>query len=79
MDDSTTVVSSDSQGEFLLPWTLEKNGTESETFNRNVSTALVNLMPAGATNRDRISCKCFVLDLATVVMDDIEEKWKLLG
>ncbi len=79
MDGSTTVVSSDSQGEFILPWKLVNNDTESETFNRNISTAVVSLMPGGATNRDRISGERFALDLAAVVMDDIEEKWKLLG
>jgi hypothetical protein len=54
VDGSTSVVSSHSQSEFMLPWKLEQNGTAVETFNSNISTALAKLMPDGATNRERI-------------------------
>jgi hypothetical protein len=78
IDGSTIVVSSHSQSEFMLPWKLESNGTTAETFNSNISTALLNLMPKGATNRERISGNGLSLHLAEVVMADIEEQWKLL-
>jgi hypothetical protein len=78
-DGSTTVVSSVSQSEFMLPWKLQRNSTTSETFNSDISTALLNLMPKGATNRERISGDGFSIHLAEAVMSDIEEQWKLLG
>jgi hypothetical protein len=79
VDGSSVVVSSHSQSEFMLPWKLEENGTAAETFNSNISNALAKLMPDGATNRDRITGDGLALHLAGIVMDDIEEQWKLLG
>src|SRR6201998_1321729 len=79
VDGTTTVVSSHSQSEFMLPWKLEGNGTIEETFNRNISTALARLMPDGTTNRERIVGDGLALHLAENVMNDIEGQWKLIG
>ncbi len=75
---NTTVVSSHSQSEYMLPWKIERNGNSSETFNRNISPALTRLLPQGATNRERISGEDFGLALAGVVMKNIDDQWNLL-
>jgi hypothetical protein len=62
----------------MLPWKPEEEGRSSETFNRNISLALVNLLPEGATNRERLSGDDLPLALAGAVMEDIEDQWKLI-
>jgi hypothetical protein len=77
-DGSSIVVSSNSQGEYMLPWKIERPNGSFETFNRNISIALANLLPKEATNRERIAGDGFALALAKVVFDDIENQWRLL-
>lgn len=75
---SSIVISSHSQSEYMLPWKVERSGRSTQTFNRNISTALTNLLPDGATNRERISGESFGLALARAVMGNIEKQWNLL-
>jgi hypothetical protein len=76
-DGNSTVVSSHSQSEFMLPWKVEDGNAIVETFNKNISVALAAIMPKKATNRERISGEGLDLALAGVVMDAIEGDWNL--
>jgi hypothetical protein len=78
-DGAAIVLSSHSQSDYMLPWKVESNGTANETFNRNISNALVALMPKKATNLDRIVGDRMDVKLAEAVMRSIEEQWNLIG
>jgi hypothetical protein len=77
-DNSSIVVSSVSQSEYMLPWKIIKNGQPAETFDREISSALTKLLPEGATNRERINGDDFALTLASALMANIQEQWKLI-
>jgi len=78
-DDSTEVASSGSQSVFMLPWNVIRDGRPAEiTFDRNISLALAQLLPEGATNRERLKGDYLALALAEVVMTNIEEEWELI-
>jgi len=76
-DDSTEVASSGSQSVFMLPWKVIRDGRPTDTFDRNISMALAELLPEGATNRERLKGDYLALALAEAVMSNIEEEWKL--
>jgi hypothetical protein len=77
-DGSKTIISSDKQPTFMLPWKIEKNGQTFETYNAEISRALTALLPKKFTNRERLSGENFRYILAQSVMWRIKENWNLL-
>jgi hypothetical protein len=77
-DDSTEELSSHSQSVFMLPWKVTLDGTPVETFDRNISMALAQLLPENATNRERLKGDYLALALAGAVLTDTEEQWNLV-
>lgn len=78
-DGSVIALSSHSQSDFMLPWKIEANGGSTETFNKDISLALVALMPKRATNRGRLAGDGLGLELADAMMNRIKDDWNLLG
>jgi len=76
---SKATVDSDSQGLFMLPWKVKRNGEAFDTYNANISRAVAALMPNNATNRARIAGERLDVDLADAVMHYIEKDWNLLN
>lgn len=76
-DRSRTILSSDSQSEFMLPWRVEGAAGSLETYNKDISVALTAMLPGKATNRERISGNGLDLALAGVVMDALKDDWNL--
>lgn len=74
-----TVVSSNAQPTFMLPWKIERKGKASETYNRDISRALVNLLPKKFANRDRLSGEGLRSVLARFVMRHIKSDWERIG
>lgn len=78
-DGSTKTLSSHSQSSYMLPWKIQSETVTSETFDTNISKALIALLPTDATNRERLKGDGLSDKLADVVMKDIEDQWNLLG
>jgi hypothetical protein len=78
-DGKTITITSHSQSVYMLPWTIETNVANTETFNRDISLALGAILPVGSTNRERIVSDYVGIALATVVMNTIEPQWKLMA
>jgi hypothetical protein len=82
-DDRTTrTVSSDSQNPFMVPWSVD--GAGSKTFNVHISRALMELLPEGFVNRERLTAEeRFALgllhELAFETAREVAELWKLAG
>ena len=57
----------------MLPWKVLSAGKTSETYNANISRALAALMPANATNRERLAEGSMVYWLAQAVMRKVRE------
>jgi hypothetical protein len=73
-----TVVSSDNQPTFMLPWKISKGGKEFETFNADIPRAIVALLPKKFANRERLNGEYFRRVLAERVMREIQEDWEYL-
>jgi len=54
-DGTSLCVTSDSQHPFMLPWKITQGGTTTETYNANISHALLELLPSGFTNREALT------------------------
>src|SRR5215467_6583312 len=76
-DGSVLSAQSHSWYEFMLPWTMSRDGET--TYNANISRAVAALMPNRATNRGRLAGEGFDVTMAQFVMEYIEDDWKLLG
>jgi len=77
-DASKTIVSSDEQPSFMLPWKIVKNNKTTQTYNAEISRALAALLPKKFVNRDRLSGDNLRRVLAESVMRHIKEDWELL-
>lgn len=77
-DGSKTVIGSDEQPTFMLPWEIVKNGETTKTYNANVSRAIVALLPKKFANKNRLSGENFHTVLATSVMRYVKDDWERL-
>lgn len=75
---SKTIVSSDKQPSFMLPWKIVKNDKTTQTYNANISRALVALLPEDFPNKERLSGESFRRALAESVMRAIKNDWEFL-
>jgi len=75
---SVLTARSNSQHEFMLPWRSERGGKIVDGFNRDISRAIVALMPEGSTNRERLSGEGLREMLGTAVMEAIQNEWNLI-
>jgi hypothetical protein len=69
---------SNSQYEFMLPWTINRGSNKVDAFNRDISRAIVALMPDASTNRERLNGDGFPEVLGSAVMEAIQNDWDLL-
>jgi hypothetical protein len=78
-DGGRWVCSSKSYYPFMLPWKLNRGGSEESTYNANISRALASLMPKGSLNRNRLTDEPFKEWLSDEVMRHIKSQWDLKG
>lgn len=69
---------SNSQHEFMLPWRSDRGGRSVDEFNRDVSRAIVALLPEGSTNRERLSGEGLPETLGSAAMEAIQNEWDLV-
>src|SRR5688572_16794233 len=77
-DSRQTVISSDEQAPFMLPFEIDGNGHGTRTYNANISRAVSALLPEKFTNKPRLSGVALRGELAAAVMRHIEDDWNLL-
>jgi hypothetical protein len=77
-DGSIQRVQSNSQYEFMLPWRIKRGSGQVDGFNRDISRAIVALIPDGSTNRERLNGDAFPEVLGSAVMEAIQNDWNLL-
>jgi hypothetical protein len=77
-DGSVQQAQSNSQYEFMLPWRIKGRTGPVDGFNRDISRAIVALMPDGSTNRERLNGDAFPEVLGAAVMEAIQNDWNLL-
>src|SRR6202022_3588061 len=77
-DDSVLQAQSSSQYEFMLPWGIQRGNSRVDAFNRDISRAVVALLPENSTNRERLNGDGFVEVLGSAVMDEIRNNGALL-
>jgi hypothetical protein len=70
-DGSIIRLSSHSQYEFMLPWSVTRGSETTHTYNADISRALAGLMPEKSTNRSLIAGKGLARDLARDVQNYI--------
>lgn len=73
------VCSSNSYYPFMLPWKVNRGGSEESTYNADISRAIAALMPEGSLNRNRLSDEELKEWLSDAVMTHITEQWDLLS
>lgn len=79
LDGSKSIVSSDAQPTLMLPWEVEKNGAQTETYNADIPRALFALLPKKFANKERLSGEELRRALANSVMREIERDWEWLN
>lgn len=67
----TIKLSSSQQAPLMLPWKIESRGKKSVAYNADISRAVVKLMPAKFTNRDRLSGERFRPNVSFKVMNEV--------
>lgn len=77
-DGRQLTVASEAQQTYMLPWDITRDGKTTKTFNADIAHALVDLMPAKFTNRERLLGDRWPSALASIVLRRIEDEWKLL-
>lgn len=77
-DGNKMIVESNEQPTLMLPWKISRDDKEIETYNANISRAIVDLLPKKFANRSRLSGEDLRRVLATSVMRRIKEKWEFL-
>lgn len=77
-DGSNLQVESKSQHELMLPWEVTRNGQKSVAFNRDISRAIVNLLPNDGVNRERLNGDYLAEALGDQTMSYLENDWNLV-
>ncbi|MCU1286787.1 MAG: hypothetical protein JWO13_3137 [Acidobacteriales bacterium] len=72
------LLSSSSQHHLMLPWGIHSSSGEVQTYNCEVSSALMKLLPSKFTNRSRLDWRGLRYYLAEQVMRSIEPEWNAL-
>ncbi len=70
-DRTEVTISSSSHYEFMLPWTIVRNGVSTKTYNANISRAIASFLPKRAANRARLNGLYLSLYLAEIVASDL--------
>jgi hypothetical protein len=78
------VVSSVSQNPYMIPWSIQRNGSKSETYNANISRALFDILPENFTNSFRLTdegqfAMGMLPELARYTASDVKAQWETLG
>ena len=67
----TIKLSSERQTSLMLPWEIESVGKKRVAYNAAISRAVVNLLPAKFTNRDRLNGEKLRPEVSVKVMDEV--------
>ena len=83
-DETTQTVKSDSQHPFMIPWNVSRGGITTETYNADISRALLALLPPEFTNRESLTdeeeyATGLLQELAQQAGSEVETRWKDLG
>ena len=75
---------SDSQHPFMIPWKIARGGKTAETYNANISRALLALLPAKFTNRENLTdeetyATGLLQELASGTGMEVKTRWEALG
>jgi hypothetical protein len=84
VDGSSFEIRSNSQHPFMIPWELSRNAVVTATYNGHISEALVDLLPAGFTNRNALTsgdqyADGLAAELAACTGTEVKAKWESLG
>lgn len=72
-------LTTDSQNPYMLPWCVTVNGSTTQTYNANISRALVGLLPPKFDNRERLTEHNLASMIGEETADSVEGRWNLLG
>ena len=72
-------VSSKAQQQFMLPWTIIRDGMELKTYNASIARAVASLMPDKFANKERLAGALSGYELAAAVMHEIKDRWESLN
>jgi hypothetical protein len=77
-------VCSDSQHPFMIPWKVARGGNTAETYNADISRALLALVPAKFTNREDLTdeepyATGLLQELASETGMEVTTRWESLG
>lgn len=78
-DGATWTAESDKQPPFMLPWVCKAEGKTARTYNANISRAAAALLPAGATNQDRLAGVGMERLIRQAVEATIKTEWQRIG
>jgi hypothetical protein len=83
-DESNLEIRSNSQHPFMIPWEVRRDAVVTKTYNSHISEALVDLLPAGFTNRNALTsgdryADGLIAELAGCTGTEVEAKWESLG
>jgi hypothetical protein len=84
VDGSAFEIRSNSQHPFMIPWELSRNAVVTKTYNGHISEAVVDLLPAGFTNRNALTsgdqyADGLIAELAACTGTEVKAEWELLG
>ena len=77
-DGARTIIRSDRQAIFMLPWEIESHGRRDLSIDRGISDAITALLPKRFPNRDRIGGAALRPLFSEAVLADIKEDWDRL-
>jgi hypothetical protein len=83
-DGTSQTAKSDSQHPFMVPWSISHNGVTAETYNANISRALLTLLPSEFANREALTdeqqyATGLLQELAQETGSEVETRWKGIG
>jgi hypothetical protein len=78
-DGKTWTAETRNQPPFMLPWTVQRVGESFQTFNADISRAIVILLPKGVVNRERLAGAGLDDLIVRAVELTIKRQWQQIG
>ena len=79
IDGRTIQAETTNQPTFMLPWTLERDGKKTRTFNADISRAVSKLLPDGSVNKERLEGGDLMREIVFQMDPSITQQWKDIG
>lgn len=77
-DGSALTLTTHSQNPHMLPWTIKVDGATRETYNAEISQALLAILPPKFANRERLSGDGLYAMIGEETATTIKSRWELL-